>query len=82
MKTLNNRITRQFRLGFLIEQSPDSSNRVTLSEQHEGRYLPRPQITYNLSEYTKKGLIAAKQASDAIFKKMNAQPFTVTPPNT
>ena len=80
---LNNRITRQFRLGFLIEQSPDSSNRVTLSDQHtDGLRLPRPQITYNLSEYTKKGLIAAKQASDAIFKKMNAQPFTVTPPNT
>jgi choline dehydrogenase-like flavoprotein len=79
VKTLNNRITRQFRLGFLIEQSPDSSNRVTLSQQHkDGLGLPRPQIAYNLSDYTKKGLIAARQTSDAIFKKLNAQPFTVT----
>jgi choline dehydrogenase-like flavoprotein len=83
VKRLNNRITRQFRLGFLIEQSPDSSNRVTLSERNkDGLGLPRPQITYNLSEYTKKGLVAAKQASDAIFKKLNAQSFTVTPPRT
>ena len=83
VKRLNNRVTRQFRLGFLIEQSPDSSNRVTLSKRHrDGLGLPRPQITYNLSEYTKRGLVAAKQASDAIFKKLNAQSFTVTPPAT
>lgn len=79
VKTLNNRITRQFRLGFLVEQSPDSSNRVTLSQQHkDGLGLRRPQVAYNLSDYTKKGLIAAQQTSDAIFKRLNAQPFTVT----
>jgi glucose dehydrogenase len=77
VKTLNNRITRQFRIGFLIEQSPDSSNRVTLSQQHkDGLGLRRPQVAYNVSDYTKKGLIAAKQTSDAIFKRLNAQPFT------
>jgi choline dehydrogenase-like flavoprotein len=82
VKRLNNRLSRQFRLGFLIEQSPDSSNRVTLSERHrDGLGLPRPQITYNLSDYTKKGLAAAKQASDAIFRKLNAESFTVTNPN-
>jgi choline dehydrogenase-like flavoprotein len=77
VKTLNNRITRQFRIGFLIEQSPDSSNRVTLSPQHkDGLGLPRPQVAYNVSDYTKKGLSAAQQTSDAIFKRLNAQPFT------
>ena len=77
VKTLNNRITRQFRIGFLIEQSPDSSNRVTLSrQQKDGLGLQRPQVAYNVSDYTKKGLIAAKQTSDAIFKRLNAQPFT------
>jgi choline dehydrogenase-like flavoprotein len=69
--------TRQFRIGFLTEQSPDSSNRVTLSQQHkDGLGLPRPQVAYNVSDYTKKGLIAAQQTSDAIFKRLNAQPFT------
>jgi choline dehydrogenase-like flavoprotein len=77
VKRLNNRLSRQFRLGFLIEQSPDSTNRVTLSDRHkDGLGLPRPQITYNLSGYTKKGLAAAKQASDEIFRKLNAEPFT------
>jgi len=80
VKRLNNRISRQFRLGFLIEQSPDNTNRVTLSDRHrDGLGLPRPQIAYNLSDYTKRGLAAAKQASDAIFRRLNAQSFTVTP---
>jgi choline dehydrogenase-like flavoprotein len=80
VKRLNNRISRQFRLGFLIEQSPDNTNRVTLSERHrDGLGLPRPQIAYNLSDYTKRGLAAAKQASDAIFTRLNAEPFTATP---
>src|SRR5712691_10798911 len=33
---LNEIITRQFRVGFLVEQSPDPDNRVTLSEQTDG----------------------------------------------
>jgi choline dehydrogenase-like flavoprotein len=82
VKRLNNRLSRQFRLGFLIEQSPDSTNRVTLSDRHkDGLGLPRPQITYNLSDYTKKGLAAAKHASDEIFRKLNAEPFTRISPD-
>jgi choline dehydrogenase-like flavoprotein len=78
---LNDLITRQFRLGFLIEQSPDPNNRVVLSSQFKDHLgLPRPEIHYNLSDYTKKGIAAAKAASDKIFERLNAQPFT-TPPN-
>jgi glucose dehydrogenase len=77
---LNDRITRQFRLGFLIEQSPDATNRVTISEQHkDGLGLPRPQIDYNLSDYTKMGIAAAKKASDAIFSRLGAEDHTVPP---
>jgi choline dehydrogenase-like flavoprotein len=73
VKALNDNLTRQFRLGFLVEQSPDDTNTVTLApnaRDHLG--LPRPQITYDLSEYTKRGLAAAKITASAIFHSMTA----------
>jgi len=80
VKQINDKLSRQFRLGFLVEQSPDDTNTVTLSDRvkdHLG--LPRPQISYNLSDYTKAGLAAAKTTATAIFKSLNAQEFTKAP---
>jgi len=81
---LNEKLSRQFRLGFLVEQSPDDTNRVTVPDQvpdelkdHLG--LTRPHITYDLSEYTKRGMAAAKTTASAIFKSMNAEEFTTEP---
>src|SRR5262245_6555538 len=76
VKELNDKLSRQFRLGFLIEQTPDATNAVTLSSTAKDRLgLPRPEITYDLSDYTKRGLAAAKATASAIFKAMNAQEF-------
>jgi choline dehydrogenase-like flavoprotein len=78
---INDKLSRQFRLGFLVEQSPDDTNTVTLARgitDHLG--LERPQINYNLSEYTKRGLAAARTTATAIFDKMGAKEFT-TPPD-
>jgi choline dehydrogenase-like flavoprotein len=81
---LNDKLSRQFRLGFLVEQSPDDTNRVTVPDQvpdelkdHLG--LPRPHITYDLSEYTKRGMAAAKSTASAIFESMHAEEFTSEP---
>jgi choline dehydrogenase-like flavoprotein len=80
VKELNDKLSRQFRLGFLVEQSPDDGNTVTLSSDSRDRLgLPRPKINYNLSDYTKKGLAAAKTTASAIFKNMNAPEFTSPP---
>jgi choline dehydrogenase-like flavoprotein len=77
---LNDKLSRQFRLGFLVEQSPDDANSVTLSDQYKDHLgLPRPQINYNLSEYTKQGLAAAKDTASAIFQSMGAKEFTTQP---
>ena len=77
---LNAKLSRQFRLGFLIEQSPDDTNTVTLSEQFKDHLgLPRPQIAYDLSDYTKRGLAAAKVTASAIFRSLNAEEFTTEP---
>jgi glucose dehydrogenase len=70
VKRLNEKFTRQFRIGFLVEQTPDYDNRVTLSELKDGLELQRPQISYNLSDYTRKGIAAAHRTKDLIFGKM------------
>jgi len=73
-------LTRQFRLGFLVEQEPDEKNRVTLSQKHtDGLGLPRPEVYYSLSDYTIKGLAAAKKTADAIFARLNATEYTRIP---
>lgn len=82
VKKLNDALTRQFRLGFLIEQSPEDNCSVSPSRQFKDHLgLPRPEITYDLSDYTKEGIWAAKQTASAMFKTMNAEEFTgVAPP--
>jgi choline dehydrogenase-like flavoprotein len=80
VNALNDKLSKQFRLGFLVEQSPEDNCSVRLSAQftdHLG--LPRPEIRYDLSDYTKEGIWVAKQTADAIYKTMNAQQFTTTP---
>jgi glucose dehydrogenase len=75
LKRLNDRFTRQFRCGFLIEQTADPDNRVTLSTEHvDGLGLPRPQITYNLSNYTRQGFVAAYRMKNLLFRKMGIDP--------
>jgi choline dehydrogenase-like flavoprotein len=76
---LNSNLPRQFRLGFLVEQSPESTNYVSLSTETDHLGIPRPEIHYDLSQYTKNGMIAAKQTADAIFEKLNAVQFTTEP---
>jgi choline dehydrogenase-like flavoprotein len=74
---LNEKFTRQFRCGFLIEQTPDRENRVTLSPDFkDGLGLPRPQISYNLSDYTRRGFVAAHRMKNLLFAKMGLDEFT------
>jgi len=77
---LNFVLTRQFRLGFLVEQTPDDDCRVTLSpEWKDSLGLPRPRIEYNFSDYTKLGFVAAKQTATAIYNAMGAKEYTRQP---
>ena len=79
---LNRNLSRQFRLGFLVEQSPETTNYVTLStgkDEVDHLGFQRPEIHYDLSPYTKKGMVAAKKTADAIFSKLNATQFTTEP---
>jgi choline dehydrogenase-like flavoprotein len=74
---LNDIITRQFRIGFLVEQDPDPNNRVTLSSEFtDALGLPRPEISYNISDYTRQGIVASYRMRKLIFDKMGATDFT------
>ena len=75
-KRLNNSFTHQFRCGFLVEQTPDRDNRVTVSNIPDGLGLPRPQIHYDLSAYTKRGIIASYKMKNLLFEKMGITEFT------
>jgi choline dehydrogenase-like flavoprotein len=75
---LNDLITRQLRIGFLVEQTPDPTNRVTLSAKFtDALGLPRPEISYDISDYTKQGIVAAFKMKNLIFDKLGAKDFTV-----
>ena len=76
--TLGNLISRQFRIAFAVEQSPDANNRVTLSSATDALELPRPKIAYNISDYTKQGIAVAFRLKKLIFAKLGAEDFTQT----
>ncbi|MGC0420075.1 GMC family oxidoreductase [Embleya sp. AB8] len=73
-QAVGDRIARQFALQFEMEQSADPANRVTL-DPHRRDPLgnPRPVLTYDLSEHVKRGIVAAKAVSDAIFALLGAE---------
>lgn len=74
---LNSFLTRQFRFGLLLEQSPQAENRVTLDPTYkDGLGIPRPHIEYGLDEYTMEGFRVAADTCSAVFKQLGATEFT------
>ena len=74
---LNRNITRQFRIGFLVEQTPDPENYVAVSTKFkDGLGLPRPEISYRLSDYAKAGVVASHRFKNLLFERLNAKDFT------
>jgi choline dehydrogenase-like flavoprotein len=75
----NDYLTREFRIAFLVEQEADPNNRVQLSTAHRDNLgIPRPMLTYNLSDYVKKGFRQARIATDEYMRRLGAEQFTRT----
>lgn len=68
-------VTPQISLGFLVEQTPDPENRVSLSDKVDGLGLPRPRIQYDFSQYTKAGLAHAVALARKIYKDLGWTPY-------
>src|SRR5262249_61456898 len=74
---LNEKLTRQFRIGFLVEQTPDLDNRVTLSREFkDGLGLDRPEISYNLSDYTRQVFVATYRIRNLLCERMYVDELT------
>lgn len=76
-QALTSTLSRQVRLSLAVEQLPESSNRVTLDR----RFLdplgnPRPAIHYRISDYTLRGMVAARDVSRQLFQHAGVQDFS------
>lgn len=75
VQKLNDLLTRQFRIGFLVEQVEDDPDKakcsIVPSKQYKDRLgIPRPEIHYDLSDYTKEGFRQAKILATHIIKDL------------
>lgn len=78
-QTLNNLLTRQFRIGVMFDQAPLEQNCVTLHPTlTDGLGLPRPNIDYGLDPYTMEGFRVAADVCSKIYGRMGAKEFTTT----
>ncbi|MCQ6259775.1 GMC family oxidoreductase [Pseudomonas sp. Q11] len=75
VQKLNDIFIRQFRIGFLVEQvedDPDHANcYIVPSTEYKDRLgIPRPEIHYDLSDYTKEGFRQAKLLATHIIEDL------------
>ncbi|WP_055137332.1 GMC family oxidoreductase [Pseudomonas corrugata] len=75
VQKLNDIFVRQFRIAFLVEQVEDDPDNakcyIVPSADFKDRLgIPRPEIHYELSEYTKKGFLEAKRLATHIIKDL------------
>lgn len=83
---LNQAFTRQWRLGFLVEQTPELGNRIVPADWDpsttgftDGLGLPRPVIHYGLSDYTKLGFVYAEIFARQVYQRLDVRCYTQNP---
>jgi choline dehydrogenase-like flavoprotein len=64
---------RAVRLAALVEQLPDPASRVTLADDVDAIGIPRPRVNYVISDYTRRGLAAAREQLGQIFDALGVQ---------
>ncbi|POF32388.1 GMC oxidoreductase [Roseibium marinum] len=68
---LNDILTRQFRVAFLVEQPASAQNRMVLSETYTDNLgIPRPELTYVLDDYTMAGFNEARLAATKLIETL------------
>ena len=66
-------LSRQIQLAALVEQLPSPQNRVVLDPQDKDRFgVPLPRLHYDIGDYARAGLAAAREAHAAVFARMQA----------
>ena len=78
-RAVNDLLTRQTRIAFLVEQEADPSNRVELSDTWTDNLgIPRPRITWGMSDYVRAGFASAREAAARVWARLGATDHTVT----
>jgi len=73
---------RQIVLGTALEQLPDESNSVALSDKQDVFGVPLPKLTYyydDPSGYTREGLKAVRRFHEYVFKRLGATAYRLFP---
>jgi choline dehydrogenase-like flavoprotein len=74
---LADELPRQMRFGFLVEQLPEPSNRVTIDQRYLGPMgVPRPVINYDVGAYSRKGMVAAREFTRQVYERLNVSERT------
>lgn len=73
---VENKTARQINLHSTVEILPSSTNRVTLSDQLDPLGLPRPEVNFQLDDYTLKGCKKAWDWHLDVFHKLEIKTIT------
>lgn len=74
---LRDRIPRQVNLHFECEQLPDWGNRVTVNPRFRDQLgIPRPVVTYDMTQYTVDAFYAARRVAAQIFAAAGVEDFS------
>jgi choline dehydrogenase-like flavoprotein len=78
---LVDRISRQLLLAFMVELPPDPSNRITVDPSYkDGIGNLRPVLSFNISDYTMRGVAFARELSRRIYRRLGAEDYTTYDP--
>jgi choline dehydrogenase-like flavoprotein len=81
-QALVDKVSRQLQLAFMVEVPASPSNRITVSPDFTDQLgNMRPVLTYDIPEYTMRGVAYARQLSKRIFARLGAEDHTVYNPN-
>lgn len=74
---VNDILTRQIRISFLVEQEANEHSFIRISDtKTDNLNIPRIEVHYHISDYVRKGFRSAEKAAEDLFNHMNATPYT------
>lgn len=79
--SLVDRITRQLQLAFMVDVPPSQSNRVSVDASYRDQLgNMRPVISFNVPDYTMRGVAFGRQLARRIFQRLGAADHTAYEP--
>lgn len=74
---LADRLPRQLQLAFMVDLPPNESNRVSVDPEHtDALGNMRPVISFDVPEYTMRGVVYARQFARQMFQRLGAADYT------